>query len=107
VNRNLLIIVIFIAGIIILPALGCRMPPKFFPATFLTLTMDIFQIAPGLQSETVNVYAHLGGLLLGLLIPSLIWLGLTAQDQRQKAAAGAFIGLTLFIPSAFWILMPY
>lgn len=50
VNRNLLIILIFIAGIIILPALGCRMPPKLFPATFLTLTLAICQIGTGLHS---------------------------------------------------------
>ncbi len=76
-------------------------------ATFLTLTLAICQIFAELPSGTVNVYAHLGGLLLGLLIPSLIGLFLTAQDQKQKAVAGVFIGFVLFIPSVFWLLLPF
>jgi hypothetical protein len=76
-------------------------------ATCLTLTLAICQIFTELPSGTVNVYAHLGGLLLGLLIPSLIGLFLTARDHRQKAVAGVFIGSVLFIPSVFWLLMPF
>ncbi len=74
--------------------------------TFLTLTLAICQIFTELHLGWVNVYAHLGGFLLGLLISSLIGLLLTARDQRQMVVAGVFIGLTLLIPSFFWLLMP-
>jgi|GEM_PF-1484683 len=87
-----------------------RTPQSIFvllTATFCTLTLAIAQIFTELPSGTVNVYAHLGGLLLGLLIPSLIGLLLTARDRRQTAVAGIFIGLVLFIPSVFWLLMPF
>ncbi|MCQ1537849.1 hypothetical protein FTO68_02455 [Methanocalculus taiwanensis] len=77
-----------------------------FSGTFLTLTLVICQIFSELHLGWVNVYAHLGGFLLGLLIPSLMALVLTAQNHRQAAVAGIFIGLTLLTPSFFWLLMP-
>ncbi|MDO9539258.1 MAG: hypothetical protein Q7J09_04560 [Methanocalculus sp.] len=59
-----------------------------------------------LHSGTVNVYAHLGGFLLGLLIPSLIGLLLMAEDQRQKRCFGGILGIVLFVPSVIWLVMP-
>ncbi len=173
-----LLVAVFLAGTIVLPAIGYRMPPKFFLATYLVfflllpfaisgisiwsarimgiawasgfsgisyalfgllvflmlgwayttilespnrdtyrlafalLSMTFLSLIPviafillDLRTKNINVYAHLGGFALGLLVPSLIAVGMTAETKGERVAAAVMLGLTILLPSVGWIVV--
>ncbi|MCC7566033.1 MAG: hypothetical protein KO206_07140 [Methanomicrobiaceae archaeon] len=86
---------------------ACRSAFALLLGTFLLLALAILFIFIDLHATHINVYAHLGGFLLGLIVPALVGLLLSAEDARQKALAAAMIGLVVLAPAVGWLAMPY
>lgn len=78
-----------------------------FSIMIFAITLVISMIFTQLHDPTANVYVHLGGFLLGLLVPSLIGLMLIAENGRQKTYFGLLFGLVIIVPSVMWLVMPY
>jgi len=171
-----LIVLVFIAGFIILPASGCSLPKLFFPAIFLVYliglpfaisgisiwTGRIFQktyvsgfsgftfallglfffmmffwlycgilhtrathplspyvllfsifliisvaiaaIMLDLKNPQVGVFAHLGGFLLGLLIPAMVGIVLISKGMKEKVGFAFLLIAILSGCAGFWMV---
>lgn len=172
-----LIVLVFIAGFIILPASGCPLPKHFFPAIFLVYliglpfavsgisiwTGRIFQktyvsgfsgfnfallglfffmlffwlysgmlqnrsthplspfvllfsvlfvisitvaaIMLDLKNPQVGVFAHLGGVLLGLLTPAMVGIILVSKRMKDKFGFALLLIAVLAVCAGFWIVL--
>lgn len=73
--------------------------------TFVSLIPVIAFILLDLRTHSINVYAHLGGFALGLLVPSLVAVGMTAETKREKVAVAAMLAVVILLPSVGWIVV--
>jgi len=171
-----LIVLVFIAGFIILPASGCPLPKHFFPAIFLiyliglpfaisgisiwtgriyqktyvsgfsgfnfallgllffmmlfwlysgilrtrsthplspfvllfsvffVISVAIGAIMLDLKNPQVGVFSHLGGFLLGLLLPAMVGVILVAKRVNQKVLFSVLLVSVLAGCAGFWIV---
>ncbi|MDV2480714.1 rhomboid family intramembrane serine protease [Methanoculleus sp. Wushi-C6] len=83
----------------------CRSVFVLLSMTLICLISVIAVILLDLRTQNVNVYAHLGGFALGLLVPALVGMGLTAETRGQKAAVAAMLGLVILLPSVGWLVV--
>ena len=58
-----------------------------------------------LKSPAVGVYAHFGGFLLGLVVPSLVGAYLTSERKNQKILTVFILCSSITIPALFWIFL--
>ncbi len=74
-------------------------------ATILTVGVVIAVVLLDLQTGSINVCGHLGGFLLGLLVPSLIGVLLTAERRYQRYSVASLIGVVLLVPAVGWMVV--
>lgn len=63
--------------------------------TFLLLMIVMTAVFLDLKDSGINLYGHLGGFMLGLLMPALIGLGIVAEKVQQKVVIGLIIGFVI------------
>lgn len=73
--------------------------------TFISSALVVAVILLDLRTQNINVYAHLGGFALGLLVPSLVGMGMTVGTREGKIAVAVMLGVMLLLPGAGWILL--
>lgn len=73
--------------------------------TFICSALAAAVILLDLHTPNINVYAHLGGFALGLLVPSLVGMGMAAGTRTGKRTVAVILGMVLLLPAVGWIIL--
>ncbi|MEI6840957.1 MAG: hypothetical protein WCK53_06800 [Methanomicrobiales archaeon] len=71
----------------------------------LFIITPIFVILLDLGNEKINVFAHLGGFILGLLVSILVALIYSTNQKPVRAISTVFLVIILLIPAISWIFL--
>lgn len=74
-------------------------------SVFFVISIVIAAIMLDLKNPQVGVFAHLGGFILGLLMPAIVGIILVLKSVQQKVAFSLVLVSVLAVCAGFWIVI--
>jgi hypothetical protein len=80
-------------------------PYKLLFGAIFMIGLVIAAIMLDLKNPNVCIFAHLGGFLLGLLIPAMVGIVLMSESMKQKVGFSLFLIAVLVACAGFWVVL--
>jgi len=69
------------------------------------ISITVAAIVLDLKNPQVGVFAHLGGFLLGLLIPAMVGIIFVSRRMKEKLGFALLLIAVLAVCAGFWIVL--
>jgi membrane associated rhomboid family serine protease len=74
-------------------------------SVLFVIFITVAAIMLDLKNPQVGVFAHLGGFLLGLLIPAMVGIILVSKGMKEKVGFAFLLIAVLAVCAGFWLVL--